>query len=164
MGKKKNRKRANGEKRTILPPGHEKASSPPALETLAAEVPRAPAVPAPTPHEEHRASQRTSLSVELHLASESHFFSGLSGDISEGGVFVSTYRDLAVGSLVDIEFSLPGSERTIHARGEVRWHRDASPDAAPGVGVAFEELSEEDRALIHRFCTLRPPLYYEDVG
>jgi uncharacterized protein (TIGR02266 family) len=114
--------------------------------------------------DEHRASKRISLAVELHLASESHFFSGLSGDISEGGVFVSTYRALAMGSLVDIEFSLPGSDRTIHARGEVRWHRDASPGATPGVGIAFEELADEDRSVIHRFCTMRPPLYYDDVG
>jgi uncharacterized protein (TIGR02266 family) len=113
---------------------------------------------------EHRATPRTSLVVELHLASDSHFFSGLSGDISEGGVFVSTYRDLATGTPVDLEFSLPGSDRVVHAKGEVRWHRSASPDVPPGVGIAFEELSAEDRALIHRFCTMRPPLYYDDVG
>jgi uncharacterized protein (TIGR02266 family) len=114
--------------------------------------------------EEHRASKRISLEVELHLASESHFFSGLSGDISEGGVFVSTYRALAMGSLVDLEFSLPGSDEPLHARGEVRWHRDATPDFPPGVGISFDELSEEDRKVIHRFCTMRPPLYYDDVG
>jgi uncharacterized protein (TIGR02266 family) len=114
--------------------------------------------------EEHRAAPRTSLVVELHMASDSHFFSGLSGDISEGGVFVSTYRDLATGTPVDLEFSLPGSHHVVHAKGEVRWHRSASPDMPPGVGIAFDELPDEDRALIHRFCTLRPPLYYDDVG
>lgn len=114
--------------------------------------------------EEHRASKRISIEVELHLASESHFFSGLSGDISEGGVFVSTYRALAMGSLVDLEFSLPGTDQPIHVRGEVRWHRDAAPDFPPGVGIAFDELSEDDRKVIHRFCTMRPPLYYDDVG
>lgn len=113
---------------------------------------------------EHRATPRTSLVVELHLASDSHFFSGLSGDISEGGVFVSTYRDLATGTPVDLEFSLPGSNRVVHAKGEVRWHRSASPDVPPGVGISFDEVGDEDRALIHRFCTLRPPLYYDDVG
>lgn len=114
--------------------------------------------------EEHRASTRISIEVELHLASESHFFSGLSGDISEGGVFVSTYRALAQGSLVDLEFSLPGAAEPLHARGEVRWHRDATPHGPPGVGISFDELSEDDRKAIHRFCTMRPPLYYDDVG
>ena len=103
--------------------------------------------------EEHRASKRISIEVELHLASDSHFFSGLSGDISEGGVFVSTYRALAQGSLVDLEFSLPGSEHPLRARGEVRWHRDATPHGPPGVGISFDELSDDDREVIHR---LRP--------
>ena len=114
--------------------------------------------------EENRASKRISIEVELHLASDSHFFSGLSGDISEGGVFVSTYRALAQGSLVDLEFSLPGAEHPLRARGEVRWHRDATPHGPPGVGISFDELSEDDREAIHRFCTMRPPLYYDDVG
>jgi uncharacterized protein (TIGR02266 family) len=85
----------------------------------------------------------------------------LSGDISEGGVFVSTYRHIACGSLVDIELTLPGTTHNVHARGEVRWHRDASPDAPPGVGIAFDDVSPEDRNAIQRFCTARPPLYYE---
>jgi uncharacterized protein (TIGR02266 family) len=119
---------------------------------------------APVEVEEHRASKRISIEVELHLASDSHFFSGLSGDISEGGVFVSTYRALAQGSLVDLEFSLPGAAQPLHARGEVRWHRDATPHGPPGVGISFDKLSEDDREIIHRFCTMRPPLYYDDVG
>ena len=133
-------------------------------ESESAKVRIAPPI-ATADDEEHRASKRISLQVELHLASDSHFFSGLSGDISEGGVFVSTYRALAQGSLVDLEFSLPGSEGPLHARGAVRWHRDATPQGPPpGVGISFDELSDEDRKAIHRFCTMRPPLYYDDVG
>jgi len=114
--------------------------------------------------EEHRASPRIALTVDIHLSSESHFFSGLSGDISEGGLFVSTYRSLNVGTQVDVEFSLPGIDRLVHARGEVRWIREHSAEQSRGVGIAFEELSEEDREQIHAFCSSRPPLYYEDVG
>jgi uncharacterized protein (TIGR02266 family) len=178
MGKKKKKRAKSAKKRTramgtMLPPsvGAEASTQQP-LAALAAQAAahdplapleldaRLPADMTPT----RRAAPRTSLVVELHLASDSHFFSGLSGDISEGGVFVSTYRALAAGTPVDLEFSLPGSDRTVKARGEVRWHRHASTDAPPGVGIAFEELAAEDRALIHRFCTLRPPLYYDDVG
>jgi uncharacterized protein (TIGR02266 family) len=184
MGKKKKRKAksAKKRKRTMLPPSVDAgASTQQPLAALAAltaeavahdplaslelESSSAPKDMTPTvPEVEHRAAPRTSLVVELHMASDSHFFSGLSGDISEGGVFVSTYRDLATGTPVDLEFELPGSSRVVHAKGEVRWHRSASPGAPPGVGIAFEELTAEDRALIHRFCTLRPPLYYDDVG
>lgn len=186
MGKKKKRTGTKKKTRTMLPPRiDDGANMQRPLAALAAEatpkglapsMPEAPlasatvpaemrpTVPEVVPEVEHRAAPRTSLVVELHMASDSHFFSGLSGDISEGGVFVSTYRDLATGTLVDLEFSLPGSERVVKAKGEVRWHRSASPDVPPGVGIAFEDLGDEDRALIHRFCTLRPPLYYDDVG
>lgn len=114
--------------------------------------------------EEHRASQRVAVAVDIHLASESHFFSGLSGDISEGGLFLSTYRPLPIGSTVDLEFSLPGSDVPVQARGEVRWLREHSTGQPRGVGIAFDELAEDDRERVHRFCTMRPPLYYDDVG
>lgn len=114
--------------------------------------------------EEKRESQRVSLAVDIHLSSDSHFFSGLSGDISEGGLFLSTYRPIAVGSPVALEFSLPGTNDALRAKGEVRWLREHSTGQPQGVGIAFEELAEEDRERIHRFCTMRPPLYYEDVG
>ena len=114
--------------------------------------------------EEQRASQRVAVAVDIHLSSDSQFFSGLSGDISEGGLFLSTYRTLPIGIAVDLEFSLPGTDSPLHARGEVRWLREHAPDQPRGVGIAFEELADDDRERIHRFCTVRPPLYYEDVG
>jgi len=114
--------------------------------------------------EEHRASHRVALAVDIHLASDSHFFSGLSGDISEGGLFLSTYRSLPVGSCVEIELSLPGAIEPVHARGEVRWVRDHSTGQPQGVGIAFDHLEDADRERVHRFCTMRPALYYEDVG
>lgn len=114
--------------------------------------------------EEQRASRRVAVAVDVHLASDSHFFSGLSGDISEGGLFLSTYRPLPVGSCVEVELSLPGSNETLHARGEVRWLREHSTGQPQGVGIAFDDLADDDRERIHRFCTMRPPLYYDDVG
>lgn len=114
--------------------------------------------------EEKRESERVSLSVDIHLSSDSQFFSGLSGDISEGGLFLSTYRAIAIGSPVALEFSLPGAQDAVRAKGEVRWLREHSTGQPRGVGIAFEELADEDRERIERFCTVRPPLYYEDVG
>ena len=117
---------------------------------------------AAVPGEEHRETRRVSLAVELSLTSASRFFAGLSGNLSEGGVFVSTYHSLEQGSLVALDFALPGSPRIVHAEGEVKWHRDGSPDVAPGVGIAFRDLSDDDRAAIGRFCSRRIPLRYDD--
>lgn len=114
--------------------------------------------------EEQRASRRVAVAVDVHLASDSHFFSGLSGDISEGGLFLSTYRPLPIGSSVEVELSLPGSNAPLHARGEVRWLREHSTGQPQGVGISFDDLADDDRERIHRFCTMRPALYYDDVG
>jgi uncharacterized protein (TIGR02266 family) len=109
--------------------------------------------------QDHRAHPRVVVAVAVGLETESHFFAGLAGDVSEGGVFVQTYRDLPVGSPVEVQFDLPDAQ--LHAHGRVRWHRNSSDSSPPGVGIAFEELAEEDRKVIQRFCERRAPLYYE---
>jgi uncharacterized protein (TIGR02266 family) len=108
---------------------------------------------------DHRAYPRVELDVQIDFASESHFFAGLSGDVSEGGVFVQTYRELPIGSAVDLEFVIPGGQVKTH--GTVRWQRAKTDASSPGVGIAFEELPEESRTLIQSFCRARAPLYYD---
>jgi uncharacterized protein (TIGR02266 family) len=108
---------------------------------------------------ERRAGERVALEVEVSFASESNFFTGLTGDISAGGIFVSTYKTCPIGSRVALEFTLPGG--TIFARGTVRWARDATQGSTPGVGISLEELTPEQLGWIQSFCLERPPLYYE---
>ena len=147
------------------PPPSEDA---PAVETATTTAREAPppeptpsTAPAPLVIEEHRASPRVSLSVDIHLSSDSHFFTGLSGDISEGGIFVSTYRPLAIGNEVELELILPGSAEPFTARGTVRWIREHSADHPRGFGISFDVLADGERERIHDFCARRPPLYYE---
>jgi uncharacterized protein (TIGR02266 family) len=108
---------------------------------------------------EHRAHARVGFEVEIDLHSESHFFSGLSGDVSEGGLFVQTYRPLALGDRVQVAFDLPDGR--VEAEGIVRWRRPQSDSVDAGVGLEFESLSDRDRDVIRRFCEKRAPLYYE---
>jgi uncharacterized protein (TIGR02266 family) len=108
---------------------------------------------------EHRAHPRVKLEVDVGMHSESHFFTGLSGDLSEGGVFVATYRDVPLGSKLELDLPLP--DGTIQVHGVVKWTRPASEDAKPGIGVAFESLPEEHRARIAKFCSEREPLYFD---
>lgn len=108
---------------------------------------------------EHRQHPRIALEAEIDLASESHFFSGLSGDLSEGGLFVQTYREVGVGSDVAVSFSLPNGQ--IRAQGTVRWQRVGSDSSPPGVGISFDELTDDEKGLIHAFCAARAPLYYD---
>jgi uncharacterized protein (TIGR02266 family) len=111
---------------------------------------------------ERRASERVALDVEVTLTSDSQFFAGLSGDMSEGGLFVQTYKRYAVGSRVLVSFALAGSE--IRTPGVVRWVRLAGDGTPPGVGIAFEHLSGEEEATIEAFCRARAPLYHDVDG
>jgi uncharacterized protein (TIGR02266 family) len=135
MSSKPNEDSANGER----PPPSSRASRPSGVE--------------------HRAFARAKIEVEVGLSSESQFFAGLTSDISQGGLFVSTYRVLAVGSKVDIALTL--AEIPLNVHGTVRWTREASGDTPPGFGVSFEGLSESDKKTIERFCSARAPLYYD---
>ncbi|HEY2517798.1 MAG TPA: TIGR02266 family protein [Polyangiaceae bacterium] len=111
---------------------------------------------------EHREHPRVALHVEIDLHSESHFFTGLSGDVSEGGLFVQTYRPLRVGDEVDVSFDL--EDRMVQARALVAWSRDRSATCEPGFGLSFRGLTDEQRETIHAFCAKREPLYYDAVG
>ena len=129
----------------------------------AAAPPRrvAPAPPSPPPST-RRASERLSLQIDIDFGSDSNFFSGFSTDISEGGLFLASVMHPKRGSVIDLRFSLPG-DRTIQARGVVRWTReinDATPDVLPGAGIQFTDLAPEAAAAIHEFLAKRDPIFY----
>ncbi len=107
-----------------------------------------------------RSSLRVTFEAEISLSSDSQFFAGLTRNVSRGGVFVATFRNLPLGSSVTMQLTLP--EGTILARGTVRWRREAGPDTPPGLGIAFEGLDDEAKRTIERFFELRAPLYHDD--
>jgi len=113
----------------------------------------------PTPVGDRRSSPRVRIEVEVSYATESNFFVGLTGDVSEGGLFLATYRAIPIGAQLDLELWLPDGK--LEAHGVVRWVREASEGSPPGVGVAFEPLDEASRARVHAFCAERAPWYYE---
>jgi uncharacterized protein (TIGR02266 family) len=108
---------------------------------------------------ERRTKARVPIETEVSLESDSQFFTGLTGNLSSGGVFVATYKPLPVGSRVVMKLTLPDGE--LQAKGTVRWSRDASSGAAPGVGVAFDDLEPAAAERIAKFCELRAPLLHD---
>ncbi|MBX3183764.1 MAG: TIGR02266 family protein [Polyangiaceae bacterium] len=103
--------------------------------------------------------ERVFVEADIGLTSHSHFYTGLSQDLSTGGVFIATYQPQPVGTLVGLYFVLPGGH-VVEAQGVVRWARRASQAQPPGMGVAFEQLREADLEAIQRFCEERAPLYH----
>ncbi len=101
--------------------------------------------------EERRASDRVALSVEIGMDSETNFYTGTSGDLSEGGMFVSTAAFLAVGTQVTLSFVLPDGY-SLKTPSRVAWVRGG------GMGLEFLDLGERDRMAIERFMAQRAPL------
>lgn len=124
-------------------------------------LPKAPPPKPNSPPSERRIRPRISLEAEVSLASESQFFTGLTRNVSQGGVFVATYdrAHLTIGAHVEIKVKLPDGE--FAAKGVVRWVREQSPDSVPGVGIAFDGLEPAAAEHIERFCKEREPLYHD---
>lgn len=104
---------------------------------------------------------RRAVELEIEFNEDIQFYAGLTQDISEGGVFIATYRLLRIGTPLTLSFQMPDSTK-VTARGEVRWVRDTNQtEVRTGMGVAFTEISEEALASIARFCREVAPLYVE---
>jgi len=104
---------------------------------------------------------RQQLEANVGATTESNFFVGFSGEISEGGVFVATYMTLPIGTPISLLVTLPGGyEATIP--GKVLFVRDPMDmDSEPGIGVQFESITPENRELVLRFIRKRAPLFFD---
>ena len=122
---------------------------------------RVSAVPQAAPP--RRQSPRVRMQAAIDLSSDDNFFNGFSSNISDGGLFVATVNLLPLGTDVDLAFTLPSGER-IEAKGTVQWVREVNdklPDAFPGMGVAFKDLSAQAQDAINGFVAQREPLFYD---
>ena len=114
--------------------------------------------------ETRRAYERARLSLDVTLEGDHNFFTGLTENISEGGLFVATHQLRDVGAQIPIEFTLPTRKTPIRAKCEVRWVRvyNEASDSPPGMGLRFLDLSDEDKAAISHFVTHRSPIFWDD--
>ncbi len=113
---------------------------------------------------EARTAPRASAYVCIDVFSDHNFWTGLSMNISEGGVFIATHHDVPVGTTIVLHMTLPFEDEPVVTLGEVRWTRVFSndSDAPPGVGVAFVGLDANASKKIKRFvANVREPLFFE---
>jgi uncharacterized protein (TIGR02266 family) len=116
------------------------------------------------PHHPERTAPRVACEVDIGFQSESNFFTGFSEDISEGGLFISTYDFKTIGTEIDVNFTLP-SGHTVIAQGVVRWIRELNPltpEMEPGMGVQFIGLGQDDKDAINTYLDQRSPMFYEE--
>jgi len=101
------------------------------------------------PMTERRAHPRAALAAKVEAESEGRAFLAAAADISIGGMLIYTANPLPEGAALQLTFALPGvpgAERTIRVRARVR-----RVMANTSMGVAFEDLSADDRAAIEVF-------------
>jgi uncharacterized protein (TIGR02266 family) len=114
---------------------------------------------------ERRSAPRIELEVEVGLETENNFYTGLTQDISSGGIFVATGISYRVGDRMTIRFTLPGRPEPIVTEAEVRWLRDTRymrTDFSEGVGLRFVNLPMEAETAISAFLERRDSLFFEE--
>lgn len=111
---------------------------------------------------EKRVHPRVEIILKVEYLSPSDFLSDHALNLSEGGIFIATERNIPVGEKLSFSLSFPGLMQPLSSLGEVRWRR--SPEQADernpaGIGVAFlfgsEEEAQRIRAIVRSIIELR---------
>jgi hypothetical protein len=112
-----------------------------------------------------RAHERALLEVVVTLVSGNNFYTGVTNDISEGGVFIAIDEPPPIGRELGFELRLDGeSGPSWQVIGVVRWIRtvSASCDGYPaGCGVEWFWLPSRALAAIAAFVARRETVFYE---
>lgn len=136
---------------------------PPGLKAKAPTQPSQPQVKVPLGSiAPKRQAPRVRMQAQVDFESEDNFFNGFSANISDGGLFIATVNLLALGTHIDLAFSLPTGER-VECKGVVRWVRevdDRAPEIFPGMGVQFVDLEPRAARAIEGFIQQREPMFY----
>ncbi len=76
-----------------------------------------------------------------------------SGNVSRGGLFISTNQAVPAGQSARVRFRLPYPGHNVEQTARVVWSRatDASPEAPAGIGLEFQDLPLPDRSAIDQY-------------
>jgi len=105
---------------------------------------------------------RVTMEIAVDMSTDNNFYTGLTENISEGGVFIATRDPIPLGTEVKVKIQLPQHD-PFELEGEVCWLREYNEftdEMAPGIGVAFASLAAETRTAIENFIRERDPLLY----
>ena len=112
------------------------------------------------------AAERADLVVRVDYQTVDEFFSEFARNINEGGLFVESETPQPLGTRVDLQFQLPGSDEPVQVRGSVVRTSAGSPASPPGMGIEFDELDSRDAhsAINELVRRLRSPKRHEPLA
>lgn len=101
-----------------------------------------------------RAFQRIPYVVQVEFRTASSFLVTYSVNLSRGGIFLETDHSAEVGSLINLQFTVPGTG-PINLVGRVTWRRSPEQleDGPPGLGIEFQNMDAELGSVIDRLVT-----------
>jgi len=97
---------------------------------------------------ERRRADRADLVVRVDYQTVDEFFSEFARNINEGGLFVESETPHPLGTRVDLQFQLPGSDEPVQVSGAVVRTSPGSADEPPGMGIVFDDLDSQTRQRI----------------
>ena len=97
---------------------------------------------------DRRKSQRADLVVRVDYQTVDALFSDFARNINEGGIFVETETPRPLGTLVDLQFRLPGGDEPVRVKGSVVHVSEGEDGQSPGLGIEFENLDGPTRQRI----------------
>lgn len=101
----------------------------------------------------------SSIQIELNEPNneQKHIYKGIAKNISADGICIHSDYQLNIGKTVEIEYFLPGEEKSIHMKGEVRWSKiisDAVEDTS-GFDAGLRLISVEGESV-------QQSIYFDD--
>ncbi|QDG49560.1 hypothetical protein FIV42_02040 [Persicimonas caeni] len=115
--------------------------------------------------DDQRRKERHGAQVKVAFSYDGEQHKAMSGDISDGGLFIATDELLPRDTEFKLVFKLPTFDEPLRAIGRVAWLREEpgeEPDEYKGFGVQFVTISDEAIARITEFIELRSALLFAD--
>src|SRR5678815_2540778 len=88
--------------------------------------------------EEKRRDARESVTLFVEYEGADDLVGDFTENLSSGGTFVATNRELPIHTHIHLVLSFPGLVEPIAIEGVVRWTRPDGPDGDAGAGIEFE--------------------------
>jgi type IV pilus assembly protein PilZ len=97
---------------------------------------------------ERRKTPRADLLVRVNYTAVDALFSEFARNINEGGIFVESETPQPIGTQVELEFKLPGTDDPVQVMGRVVRIDTDGPEGS-GMAIEFENLDGRYRDIIN---------------
>ncbi len=98
--------------------------------------------------DEKRRDTREAVTLFVEYEGADDLVGDYTENLSTGGTFVATNRELPIGTHVQLVLSFPGLLEPYGISGTVRWKRPNTPDGEAGAGIEFDEGPARDQLAI----------------